>query len=241
MPHFESCISNGKHSVGCTGRTVYLFDPDDNVLAKFRDLTYAYVSAFSPDDDIFAVKSTVGRLAIYSADERRLIKKFRFTKMDHSQNDMFCFSPDGELFYNIERHGDYLNSLLAVYRADDFTLQKQLFSDEPLDPKIIEFDTSAAEIYIMGYERDRDGFIRKYFVAKLVGDELRFKEPITEREYDFYWAYKHVEAIGYLGEAKNWSGCVYAGFDFSKTEPGKHSLSKLWHYYRQKRAVDIST
>ena len=112
MPKFWSLISNGKYRVGCTGQTVYIYDQNGTELVKFKDLPYAYTAAFSPKGDIFVVKSTAGRIAVYSLDEPCLIQKFRFSKVDGSQDDIFCFSPDGEWFYNIERHG---KSIILLY------------------------------------------------------------------------------------------------------------------------------
>ena len=66
MPKFWSLISNGKYKVGCTGQTVYIYDQNGTELAKFKDLPYAYTAAFSPKGDIFVVKSTAGRIAVYS-------------------------------------------------------------------------------------------------------------------------------------------------------------------------------
>lgn len=233
MPNFHSYISNGKYSVGCTGR-VYLYDKDGAELAKFSDLSHAYTAAFSPKGDIFVVKTTEGRLGIYSADERRLIKKFRFSEIDGSQDDPFCFSPDGEWFYNIERHGKSYNSVLSVYRAEDFSLDRRLFTDESVFIDCIEYDDTAKSYYILGFDRGEDG--NAYFVGMLCGDEILFKEPITEREYDFYRGYKELEFNGILDDGNEWSGLCYAGSDWISPKIKRHSLSKLWKYYREKRS-----
>ena len=61
MRGFWSLIENDKYKIGCTGKTVCLFDKQDNEIAKFRDFPYAYTSAISPRGDIFVVKTTEGR------------------------------------------------------------------------------------------------------------------------------------------------------------------------------------
>ena len=103
MRSFWSYIKNDKYAVGCTGQTVYVYDNAGAELAKFRDIIYAYMPMFFPNQNKFLVKSTDGRLAVYSLDELRLIKKFRFSKVDCAQDDGFCFSRDGRYFYNLER------------------------------------------------------------------------------------------------------------------------------------------
>ena len=80
MPRFKSIIENEKYGVGCTGQTVWVWDKNDTVIAKFKDLIYAYRAAFSPRGDIFVVKSTEAWLAVYSLETMSLIKKFRFSK-----------------------------------------------------------------------------------------------------------------------------------------------------------------
>ena len=89
MKNFLGYASNGEYSVGCTGQTVYLFNKDGNELAKFKDLKYAYSPIISPDGKIFVVKSTEGRIAVYSLESVSLIKKFRFSKVNGSQDDNF--------------------------------------------------------------------------------------------------------------------------------------------------------
>ena len=66
MRNFISYIKNDKYAIGCTGQTVYVYDSEGTEIAKFKDLPYAYTSAFSPNGDIFVIKTTEGRLAIYS-------------------------------------------------------------------------------------------------------------------------------------------------------------------------------
>ena len=80
MPLFKSIIKNENYSIGCTGQTVWVWDKNDTVIAKFKDLIYAYRALISPRGDIFIVRSNDGRLAVYSLENLLLIKKFRFSK-----------------------------------------------------------------------------------------------------------------------------------------------------------------
>ena len=50
---FWTFIGNNKYDIGLTGQTVYVFDKNENELAKFKDLTYAYFCTISPNNDIF--------------------------------------------------------------------------------------------------------------------------------------------------------------------------------------------
>ena len=53
----------------------------------------------SPNEDLLVVKSSSGSMAIYSLESLELIKKFRFSKIDGSQDDNFMISPDGKYLF----------------------------------------------------------------------------------------------------------------------------------------------
>lgn len=185
MPRFVNFISNGQYSVGCTGRTVYVYDKDKNELARFKDLPYAYTPMFSPDGKIFIVKSTEGRLAVYSLDELKLIKKFRYSKVDYSQDDGFCFSPDGKEFYNVERHVDNCKTALSIYDTSDFSLKKRLFEkDTDTVLSTIEYDSENQCYCVMGFFHTEIN--NRYFVAKLIDDKLENITDISGKEFFLY-------------------------------------------------------
>ena len=232
MAGFWSLIDNEKYRVGCTGQTVYVYDTNGTELAKFKDLTYAYTAAFSPKGDIFVVKTTEGRLAVYSLETLCLIKKFRFSKVDGSQDDNFCFSSDGENFYNIERHMDSCKTALSIYRTKDFSLEKRLFETDN-NPVLgtIEYDDMTDTFYILGFFRNQIGCASKYFVAKLCDDALKDIEDIPQDEYTYYSGYKNLEFMGFTKKAKEWSSLKYEGYDLSDIENIQHSLAELWQYH----------
>ena len=124
MRSFWAYVSNGTVSVGCTGQMVYVYDANGNELAKFKDMKYAYLPVISPDGKQLVVKSTEGRLAVYSLETLSLIHIFRFSKVNVAQDDGCCFSSDGTRFYNIERQGDDLHTALAIYDTADFAPSK---------------------------------------------------------------------------------------------------------------------
>ena len=120
MKSFWSYISDAEHSVGCTGGIAYVYDGEGKEIAKFRDLSYAYLPLISPDGSMLAIKSTAGRLAVYSLRELRLLKKFRFVPVDGCQDGNMCFSPDGALLYNLEDTTGAGDIRIAVYSTADF-------------------------------------------------------------------------------------------------------------------------
>ena len=166
MKKFWGWASNDKFSIGCTGQTVYLYDKSGNELAKFKDITYGYTPMISPDGTLFVVKSTEGRLAVYSLETLSLIKKFRFSKVDGAQDDGFCFSPDGEMFFNVERQKDDLHSAISIYDTTDFSLSNQILLGEDMMLDHIEFDKATNTYYVLGFMRDANRVYDYEFVAE---------------------------------------------------------------------------
>lgn len=233
MPNFWSYITNGKYSVGCTGQTVYVYSAEGEGLARFKDLKYAYKAAFSPKGDIFVVKTTEGRLGIYSLDPLCLIKKFRFSKVDGSQDDNFCFSPDGELFFNIERQGESYISVLSVYRTSDFSLTERYFEeDEDLCPELIEYGVQTGSYFILGFERPTDNGNIRNFVARFSNGELCDKVYITENEREFYYWYKEAELSGFTKKIIQLLPIEF--YDIDELKRKNFSLEGLWCYYKEK-------
>ena len=227
---FWSYVSNDKFSVGCTGQTVYLYDNDGNELGKFKDITYGYTPMISPDGTLFVVKSTEGRLAIYSLETFSLIKKFRFSKVDGAQDDGFCFSPDGKLFFNVERQKDALHFAVSIYNANDFSLANQVVLDEDMMLNHIEFDEVTHSYYVLGLMRDVNLGINHYFVAKFEDNQVKNITPISKNEYDFYHSYKRLEMSGFSEKAYEWS---YMDTELDKLKSMNHTLGKLYAYYNK--------
>ncbi len=227
MRNFVGFTSNGEYSVGCTGQTVYLYDKDGKELAKFKDLRYAYSPMISPDGKIFVVKSTEGRLAVYSLVSYTLIKKFRFSKVNGSQDDNFCFSPDCTEFYNIERHIDSCKTALSVYDTSDFSLKKRvLYSDYNVVLTAIEYNCEENRVFLLGYMREpQSGVAYKFFVGELVKDSLQNIVYISEKEYGFYLDCKKFEI--YSSAVTD----LYTFDEIEKIRKAKHSLANLWKYY----------
>ena len=230
--NFWTFVGNDKYDIGLTGQTTYVYDKNGKELAKFKDLTYAYKCAISPNGDIFVIKSTGNKMAIYSFEDMSLIKKFKYSKIDDSQDDNCIFSSDGRYFYNIERHITSINSALSIYDTEDFSLIKCLFKDDrDLEPKIIECDND--DYYILGYFRNHDEhFAEKFFVSRLINDNIEYIKYITEKDYEFYHWAKKLEGNGFTSKAYSWSGFQYFECDlFRDLEELKSmdiSLASLW-------------
>lgn len=233
MPRFWGYISNGQYSIGCTGQTVYVYDSKGTELAKFKDIKYGYTPLFSPNGEKFVVKSTEGRLAIYSLTEMRLLKKFRFTKDDGGQDYNMCFSPDGTLFYNVEVHPKpgkpgRITFSIGIYETDNFTLLKHLFlNDTAIDPIAVEWDTESNTLYILAKYKQEDEH-NSAVVAILEEGTLCDPYRISKKEYEFYRGYLHTAGMGFTKQSKEWSSLKYLGYDLDKVQSESHALSELW-------------
>ena len=230
MRKFVGYASNGEFSVGCTGGTVWLYDKQGKELRKFKDITYGYTPMISPDGKIFVVKSTVGLLAVYSLESLSLLKKFRFSKVSGSQNDGFCFSPDGKLFLNVERQRDSLHSAISVYDTTDFSLADQILFDEDMMISCIEYDRAVGTYYVLGFARDmKTRVIDHGFIAEFANRQLKNMVSFPSREKFIYHDYKHLEIMGFtemVYELSSWLKENLEG-DLDKLKSMDFSLAKL--------------
>jgi len=208
MKKFWSYITNEKYAIGCTGGTVYVYDSEGRELVKFKDMRYAYVPLFNPVRNEFVVKSTEGRLAYYSLDELKLIKKFRFSKIDGAQDEGFCFSKDGKYLYNLETHIVSTNTGLTVYDINDFSIVRTFeIEDERLFFTQIQCDNETGEIYLLGIKRNDlhiADFQNVYFAAKLGEYELEDIVYISEEVYRYYSWCIALEMTGFSEKAFEW-------------------------------------
>lgn len=226
MPSFWSYISNGIFTVGCTGQTVYIYDENGKEKAKFKDLIYAYNAEISPDSKKAVIKATDGKLAVYSLEDMKLLNKFRFSKVDGGQHAGFCFSADGNLFFNLESHGDGLEHCLSVYETENFTLIKQLFYGKESCISCIEYDKEYDSYFVLGifYRRFRRN---KYFAAEFRDDGLENITYINEKDYNFYHSFKDLEKSGFTQKAYRWSHMYYEKIAFEGLSSQKHKISDL--------------
>lgn len=223
MKKFWSYIENGSYCVGCTGQMVYVYDKEGNELAKFKDLPYAYTPAFSPNGDLFIVKTTEGRLAVYATATLSLIKNFRYSKVDCSQDDGFCFSPDGKYFINLERHGDSTCNGISVYDTADFSRRAHTLLDKNMG--VSQIEAADGEYYVLGFFRNE---YLEFFVGKYAEGEVKDLLRISQQEHDLYDMYLRLNANGFTEKAYRWSYCE---MPLEKIKYADLSLAKLWQQY----------
>lgn len=228
MKNFWGYVSNGEYSVGCTGQTVYLYDKDNNEIKKYKDIIYAYTPMISPDGKIFVVKSTDGRLAVYSLESFALIKKIRYTKF--GDDDGFCFSPDGQFFINIGCGKDSLHSAIYVYNTSDFSLTNRINIDDKMMVHHIEFDKNTNSYYVLGFVRGDDGVLQNGFVAKFENQQINNMILLSEDEFNFFRSYKSLEMHGFTEKKHRWT---YIDYELQDLKSMNHTLAKL---YAQKKA-----
>ncbi len=222
MRSFWGYTENEKFKVGCTGQTTYVYDKNDNELARFKkDILHGYLPILKPNSNILVVKSTEGRLAIYNLDNLTLVKKVRTvpTAVAFAQDENMCFSKDGKLFYNIEMHVECYTRL-TVYDAENFEPLKHLFEETESEQILsyIECDKENGNIYMLGFIRGNDEENLKPFVTQLENDKLINTTYISESEYDFLYGYKNLERDGFTQKSKEWSSLKYDGCDLTGIE-----------------------
>ena len=203
MRSFWGFYDNGTYKVGCSGATMYLYDQNDKELARFKDLTYVYKGLFKPETNIFVAKSTEGGLAVYDLDERALLHKIPVAKTG-GHDEGFAFSADGSKFYNIEKPVTSLKTQLTVYRTDDFSVEKVLFSDcDDIHLEHIEVDND--NCYVLGYMRDAEGIFDYGFAGILDGDSIQKMQKLSNDKYEYLLAYKGWEIMGFTEKSIEWS------------------------------------
>lgn len=228
MRKFWGYASNGSFSAGCTGQTVYIYDSGGREAAKFKDIKYGYNPVFRPDSNILVVKSTGAFFWVFSLDKSALIKKVKFSDVDGSQDDGYCFSADGRYFYNIERQYKSTNSAISVYDAVNFDrINIFLDRDEKTEPKFIEADEKG-QLYVLGFFRGAEGVISDGFVSRFGDEGLQDIRTVSEADLDFYTNFKHLELCGFTDMSKEWSGFKYENVDMTGMENMKYPLSELW-------------
>ena len=227
---FWTYLETDKYNIGLTSKTVYVYDKEGNEIINFKDLNYGYNGCVSNNQELLVVKSSEGRIAVYSLKKLELIKKFRFSKVDGSQDDNFIFSPDDKYFFNIERHVSSTKTALSIYDTKDFTLHKRLFDDnDNMVISIIEYDKELKEYFILGFIRDsQTRAAKEYFVCKFENEKLNDIKYINMSDYDSYLFAKKVESEGFTEKSYQWSSIIETDSlrDLKKTNL---SLSKLWN------------
>lgn len=187
---------NEKFNVYCNGSTVYVYDKNDNELARFKDVPYAYRAKFMPHTNILVVKSTTGYLAIYDLNTLTLLKKIVVTQIG-AQDEGFAFTPDGKYFCNIEKPVSSLHTQVTVYRTTDFKRIATLFqNNKVVNFKAIEFDENN-KCYVLGFIRNDEGFYDYGFFGNLEEKGLTNAKKLSKDDFDYIRAFKYWEDFGF--------------------------------------------
>lgn len=231
MRKFYGYVSDKHYAVGCTGSTVYVYDKSGNELAAFKDIKYGYTAKLCPDKNLFVVKSTGAYFAVYSLDTLSLLHKIQYSNVNGSQDDGYCFSPDGAYFYNIERQNTSFNSVISVYDTSTFErVGMFLKEDRRTEPSHIEFGADG-RIYVLGFLRGEDGVISDGFVSRFDGQGLTDLRVIPDKEYRYYRSFKSLELYGFTEKKKEMFAMVYPDEDLNGIAQKTLPLSELWEKY----------
>ena len=207
MKKFWGFYRNEFYSVGCNGNTIYVYDKNEKEIAKFKDFPYAYTAAFMPQKKIIAVKSTEGILGFYNLNTLSLIKKITVTKID-GQDEGFCFSADGKLFYNIEKPICSIKTQLSVYETETFSKILTLFTeDTQIVMEYLEFDNKTNICYLSGYMCDDKNMFDHGFVAVFNTETQKLEDIhyIERKQYDYLSNYKQWQMSGFTEKSLKWN------------------------------------
>lgn len=208
MKKYQGYAQNEKFKVGLNGKTVYIFDNDENELARFQDAPYMYRGKFIPNTNTLVVKSTAGWLLFYDLDNLVLIKKIRFSNIG-SQTKNFAITQDGKYLYNIESPNYSTRTQLTKY--DLGTLKPVITSFHNSETIFLEYvEISNETVFLFGFMRNDKGIKDYGFIGqyKEIGEKciLRDGKRIADAVYEKISQYKDCEDFGFTQKSLEYSG-----------------------------------
>lgn len=198
MKKYEGYVQNKNFKVGLNG-TVYIYDYEENELAKFQDVPYMYRGKFIPNTNILVVKSTSGWLLFYDLDKLELMTKIRFSNIE-SQDENFDITQDGEYLYNIEAPESSVRTQLTKY--DLKTLKPVITAFYDLDNVFLKYvEIYNGIVYLFGFIRNDEGIKDYGFIGlyKEMGEKCGI-QGVKKLDEDFYtqiYQYKACEDYGF--------------------------------------------
>lgn len=203
MKKYQGYAQNEKFKVGLNGKTIYIFDNDENELARFQDAPYMYRGKFIPNTNTLVVKSTAGWLLFYDLDSLALIQKIRFSNIG-SQTKNFAITQDGKYLYNIEAPNYSTRTQLTKY--DLGTLKPVITSFHNSETIFLEYiEISNETIFLFGFMRNDKGIKDYGFIGqyKEIGEKciLREGKRIADVVYEKISQYKGCEDFGFTQKA----------------------------------------
>ena len=208
MKKYQGYAQNEKFKVGLNGKTVYIFDNDENELARFQDAPYMYRGKFIPNTNTLVVKSTAGWLLFYDLDSLALIKKIRFSNIG-SQTKNFAITQDGKYLYNIEAPN--LSTRTQLTKYDLRTLKPVITSFHNSETIFLEYvEISNEAIFLFGFMRNDKGIKDYGFISqyKEIGEKciLRDGKRIADVVYEKISQYKGCEDFGFTQKSLEYRG-----------------------------------
>lgn len=196
---YEGYTQNKNFKVSLSGRTVYIYDHEENELAKFQDVPYMYRGKFIPKTNILVVKSTSGWLLFYDLDKLELMKKIKFSNMG-SQDENFDITYDGKYLYNIESPKTSTRTQLTKY--DLKTLKPITTSFHNMDKIFLKYvEIYNDNIYLFGFVRNDEGVKDYNFIGlyKEVEEKsgIQGLKKLNEELYNKINQYKVCEDYGF--------------------------------------------
>ena len=178
MKDYYGIAHNNDYRVGCAGQTVYVTDGQGAEIARLKDVPYAYAAAFSPDGSLLVVRSTTPRIAFYAPSDFRLVQKTRMRRPNSQpQDEGFCFSPDGKLFWSLEYQND-LTTHLVSYDIGTFAETDRFFEGERYVFSHIEPNIDGG-YDLLGFRREPGEGDNSHWLARFNGKKIIKQTPLT--------------------------------------------------------------
>lgn len=183
MRKYYGIVSNNTYTVGCTSRTVYIFDSKGNELGKLRNISCGYRPLLSQFHNILVIKSTSGWLAFYDLDRFVLVKKMHFSKQI-PQDSGLCFSEDGKYLYNLEMLGATLGHQIVRYDMQSFECHTIVQAQAMRNYSEIRYSSQLQRYCILGHGpiEETDVYSRGSFIAYFNGDKITEILPVHETD-----------------------------------------------------------
>jgi len=196
MREFYGVAQNNEFRVGCAGQTVYVYGKSGEEIARLRDVTYAYAAAFSPNGSLLAVRSTTPWLAFYAPPDFRLVREVRMRRPNSQpQDDGFCFSPDGKLFWSLEYQND-LTTHLVSYDTKTFAEAGRFFEGARYVFSHIEPNAEGG-YDLLGFRREPEADDNSHWIARFDDKRIISQTPLNRSVYQRASTLKKIELCGF--------------------------------------------
>ncbi len=170
-----SKISNQKYIVECSGATTSVFTLDYKLIVQFTNMNYAYYPCLLPNDTLW-VKSNTGYLSIYDINNKKVIKKWKSTKLADEYivlSNYHQFVIEKEYFYNYQ-----FTTNLKFYDATTMELVHKIFIDRYVQD-IYPYDSY---YYLLNSKYDENEDNATCYLSKWNGKQIIEEKIISSEE-----------------------------------------------------------